>query len=284
MKVSIIVTTYNWESALKSALVSIARQTKLPHEVIVADDGSKESTRAMILEMAKDYPVTLKHSWQEDTGFRLARSRNLAIAAATGDYIIILDGDMVVDRHFVKDHMRAAKRGFYAQGSRILMRRTSTALKHHRAPHFFSKGIAKRRYTLRIPLLAKVISKVSEGTKMASVKACNQGWWRRDLLDLNGFDERFIGWGREDKDIVSRAYRMGLKRRDIRFAGLATHIFHPEAQREGTNPNDLWFADNSNRNVIACEYGIDRHIKHFEKTPLPDLRSQASGARYAEHA
>ena len=120
MKVSIVVTTYNWESALKSALLSIAQQTVLPYEVIVADDGSKESMRDMIQEMAKNYPVILKHSWQEDDGYRVARSRNLGIAAATGDYVIIMDGDMVLNKHFIEDHVSAAKAGFCVQGSRVL--------------------------------------------------------------------------------------------------------------------------------------------------------------------
>jgi len=275
MKVSIIVTTYNWESALKSALRSIAKQTVLPHEVIVADDGSKESMREMILEIAKDYPVSLKHSWQEDIGFRLARSRNLAIAASTGDYIIILDGDMVVNRHFVEDHLRAAKPGFYVQGSRILTQANFDAdklLLENKDPHFFSKGIARRRHTLRIPWLATMLLNVSEGQKTDGVKGCNQGWWRKDLIAVNGYDERFIGWGREDNDILLRAYRMGLKRRDIRFAGLATHIYHRELQPEGINPNDRWVDDNTQRHVIACENGLDQHLERIQKNPLTDLR------------
>lgn len=275
MKTSIIVTTYNWESALKSALLSIAQQTVLPYEVIVADDGSKDSMRTMILGVAKDYPVILKHSWQADIGFRLARSRNLAIAAATGDYIIILDGDMVVNQHFIEDHIHAAKPGFYVQGSRILTQPDFDAdqlLREHKDPHFFSKGIARRRHTLRIPWLANILLKVSEGQKIAGVKGCNQGWWRKDLIAVNGYDERFIGWGREDNDILLRAYRMGLKRRDIRFAGLATHIYHRELHPEGVNPNDRWLNDNTQRNVIACEHGLDQHIEHLAEKPLRDFR------------
>jgi len=275
MQVSLIVTTYNWESALKSVLRSIAQQTVLPYEVIVADDGSKASMRSMIMEMAKDFPVILKHSWQEDDGFRLARSRNLAIAAATGDYIIILDGDMVVNRHFVEDHIRAAKPGFYVQGSRILTQPEFDAeplLLEHRDPHFFSKGIARRRHTLRMPWLAKILLKISEGRKTDGVKGCNQGWWRKDLVAVNGYDERFVGWGREDNDILLRAFRAGLKRRDIRFAGLATHIYHRELQPDGINPNDRWLNDNTQRNVIACEAGLKQHLVHFQQNPLPDLR------------
>ncbi len=275
MKVSIVITTYNWESALKSALRSIAQQTVLPYEVIVADDGSKDTMRRMITEIAKDFPVILKHSWQEDNGFRLARSRNLAIAAATGDYIIILDGDMVVNKHFIEDHLRAAKAGFYVQGSRILTQPEFDAdklLLQHKDPHFFSKGIARRRHTLRMPLLANVFLKISEGQKTSGVKGCNQGWWRKDLIAVNGYDERFIGWGREDNDILLRAYRMGLKRRDIRFAGLATHIYHNERHPEGVNPNDRWLKDNAARHVIVCELGLDQHLDHIKESPLPDLR------------
>ena len=278
MKVCIVVTTYNWESALKSALRSIAQQTELPYEVIVADDGSKESMRTMIVEIAKDYPAILKHSWQEDIGFRLARSRNLAIAAATGDYVIILDGDMVVNKHFVEDHMLAAKAGFYVQGSRILTQPEFDAdklLLEHKDPHFFSKGIARRRHTLRMPWLSNIFLKVSEGQKTTGVKGCNQGWWKKDLIAINGYDERFIGWGREDNDILLRAYRMGLKRRDIRFAGLATHIYHKELQPQGINPNDRWLKDNAERHVIKCELGLDQHIDRFQKNPLPDLRFEA---------
>ncbi len=267
MKVSIIVTTYNWESALESVLESIALQTRLPDEVIVADDGSKIATKNLIQQIAKNYPVSLKHSWQEDDGFRLSRSRNLAIAMSQGDYIIIIDGDMVLDAHFVADHLRAAKTGFMVQGSRILTLPSFDAKKllhENKKLHFFSRGIDRRRHTLRMPKIANLLLKLSEGKKRDGVKGCNQGWWRTDLIALNGFDERFIGWGREDDDILARAFRLGLKRRDLRFSGLAAHIYHHERQPEGINPNDRWLNDNSERNVIACELGLDQHINRFQ--------------------
>ncbi len=263
MKVSIIVTTYNWESALESVLESIALQTRLPDEVIVADDGSTIATKNLIQKIVKNYPVPLKHSWQQDEGFRLSRSRNLAIAMSQCEYIIIIDGDMVLDTHFVADHLRAAKTGFMVQGSRILTLPNFDAKKllhENKKLNFFSRGIERRRHTLRMPKIAKLVLKLSEGKKRDGVKGCNQGWWRTDLIALNGFDERFIGWGREDDDILARAFRLGLKRRDLRFSGLAAHIYHHERQPEGENPNDRWLKDNSERNVIACELGLDQHL------------------------
>ena len=74
MRTSLIVSTYNWPQALACCLASIARQSRLPDEVIVADDGSREDTAECIRGVAGDFPVSLHHAWQEDRGFRLARS------------------------------------------------------------------------------------------------------------------------------------------------------------------------------------------------------------------
>ena len=79
-------------------------QSRLPDEVIVADDGSGEQTRATIARIAHGYPCRIAHVWQEDRGFRAARARNLGIAAACGDYIVMIDGDMVPHRDFIADH------------------------------------------------------------------------------------------------------------------------------------------------------------------------------------
>ena len=56
MKISLIVTTYNWPEALRLSLESVKRQTRMPDEVIVADDGSGEETRKLVEEMRRGFP------------------------------------------------------------------------------------------------------------------------------------------------------------------------------------------------------------------------------------
>ena len=121
VKVSLIITTYNWKEALEVALISAFSQTVLPDEIIVADDGSRSGTRKLVELMAKDSPRPVCHSWQEDKGFRLARSRNRAIARAKGEYIILVDGDVVLERHFIEDHLTFCRPGFFIQGTRVLL-------------------------------------------------------------------------------------------------------------------------------------------------------------------
>src|ERR1043165_272321 len=105
MRSCLIVTTYNWPEALHLTLASVARQTQRPDEVIVADDGSGPATRAVI-DRWRAAGLRLEHVWQEDQGFRLARSRNRAIAAAQAEDLFPVHRGTILPSPFVADHPR----------------------------------------------------------------------------------------------------------------------------------------------------------------------------------
>ena len=274
-RASVVITTYNWPEALDLALRALARQRRLPFEVVVADDGSREPTRELIARIARDYPVPLRHSWQEDLGFRVALARNRAIAATSGDYVLLLDGDMVAHPRFVADHLHAAQRGSFVQGQRVLtdeVGRDRLLSGETQALGFFDRGLTRRRHTLRIPALAALSLRGTRGQSTAAIKTCNQGWWRDDLVALNGFDERYEGWGREDKDLAVRAFHAGLDRRSLRFAGLATHLYHRERHDDGDSPNDALLAEAKASGRVRALVGLEPHLAEFAERPLPDLR------------
>jgi glycosyltransferase involved in cell wall biosynthesis len=273
MRISVAVITYNWPEALERVLMALAVQSELPYEVIVTDDGSQPATRALLEHMALDYPVRLVHLWQPDDGARMSRARNRAIAAARGDYVILLDGDMVAERHFIADHRAFARRGCFVQGSRVLTDAglTRRLLEHIRVmPGFFSRGIERRRHTLRLPALARWYAR--PGTKRRGIKSCNMAFWRDDLLSLNGFNEAMTGWGREDTELAARAFHLGLLRRDLRLSALATHLYHHTRKHVADNPNDRIVDDTRARQLTRCELGVDRHLAEFPVAPA-DLRS-----------
>ncbi len=273
MRISIAVITYNWPEALERVLGALAAQTELPCEVIVTDDGSQPATRELLERVARDYPVRLVHLWQPDDGARMSQARNRAIAAAQGDYVILLDGDMVAERHFIADHRAFARRGCFAQGSRVLTDAdlTRRMLEQPRLmPGFFSRGIERRRHTLRLPELARWYAR--PGTKRRGIKSCNMAFWRDDLLSLNGFNEAMTGWGREDTELAARAFHAGLLRRDLRFSALATHLYHRTRKHLVDNPNDRIVDDTRARRLVRCERGVDRHLAEFAD-PAVDLRA-----------
>ncbi len=276
MRISVAVITYNWPEALELVLRALASQTELPYEVIVTDDGSRPATSELLRRLARDYPVRLVHLWQPDDGARMSRARNRAIAAAQGDYIILLDGDMVVERHFIADHRRFARRGCFTQGSRVLTDARSVQEMLGRGPafpDFFRRGIDRRRHTVRLPLLAHLFARPS--MRQRGIKSCNMGFWRDDLLRLNGFNEAMTGWGREDTELAVRAFHAGLLRRDLRLGALAVHLYHPTRKHLVDNPNDRILADTRQRNLVRCERGVEQYRDEFAVAPA-DLRAVAA--------
>ena len=284
MRISVAVITYNWPQALARVLHALARQTELPHEVIVTDDGSREDTRRALERIARDFPVRLVHLWQPDDGARMSRARNRAIAAAQGDYVVLLDGDMVAERHFLADHRAFARTGCFVQGSRVLADEALTRRMlagELDQPGFFERGIERRRNTLRLPPAARIHARPSR--KQRGIKSCNMAFWRDDLLRLNGFNEAMTGWGREDTELAIRAFHAGLLRSDVRFSALATHLYHPTRKCVVDNPNDRIVDDTRARGLVRCEMGVDAHLREFSVPPA-DLRSAAADAAAPIHA
>ena len=147
MRVSLIITTYNRPDALKLVLQSITSQSVLPNEIIIADDGSKNSTKKCIDEFKNFFSIPLIHSWQEDKGFIVAKSRNKAIAKSKFDYIILIDGDVILHDKFIEDHLKHAEMGFFVQGSRVILnkRATEELLSNNSNVSFFSRGLSNRK-------------------------------------------------------------------------------------------------------------------------------------------
>src|SRR5687767_6702487 len=118
---SLIVSTYNRPEALKRCLQSITGQSRLPDEIIIADDGSRSETKQLIDSFKNEIPVALIHIWQPDEGYQLAKIRNKAFSVASKEYLIQIDGDLILHKHFVSDHVRMSKQGVFVSGSRVHM-------------------------------------------------------------------------------------------------------------------------------------------------------------------
>ncbi len=103
MRLALIVTTYERPDALARVLETVRDQHRPPDELVVADDGSGPATRAVVERFARRAPCPVVHSWQPDQGWRLARSRNLALARSRSEYVIFVDGDMLLDLDYNED-------------------------------------------------------------------------------------------------------------------------------------------------------------------------------------
>ena len=159
---SLVTPTYNWPEALELLLLSIKNQSYLPNEVIIADDGSRDRTKELIEHFQKDFPVPLIHVWHQDNKNQKPAIMNKAIARAMCNYIIEIDGDIIMHKDFIKDHLSSAEKNVFLYGSRVNIQKS--ILDHifkHKTIQFnlFSKGIKKRARTIRIPFISNFYKK-----------------------------------------------------------------------------------------------------------------------------
>lgn len=231
---ALLVSTYNWPEALRLVLESVKRQTRLPDEVIVADDGSGEKTRALIAEFRKNFPCPLIHVWQEDKGFRKCMIWNKAIARISAEYVVQIDGDCILAPRFIEDHLLFARKGWFSCGSRTLLsesltRKILSSGTFSLSP--FTRGVRNKVNALRIPPLTRFFRERYRAEKPYISKGCNMGFWTRDLLDVNGYNETISGWGREDAELEVRLMKLGVRRQSLKFSGTQYHLHHPENDR-----------------------------------------------------
>ncbi|TKX32070.1 glycosyltransferase family 2 protein [Campylobacter estrildidarum] len=247
---ALIITTYNQKERLALVLDSVKHLSLTPDEVIIADDGSKNDTADLIKKYQKNFPCKLKHVWQEDLGFRAAKSRNNAIEASHCEYIILIDGDMILEKDFIKDHLKFSQKGLILQGSRTILNENESnkILKNQNFKLAFNKKGFKNQknnflanITYKFSKIDKKIFKKIELVKGS--KTCNMSFYKQDFEAIEGFNENFIGWGREDSEFVARfLFNNGIFRR-IKFNALAYHIYHQENNKNMLQSNHEIYLD-----------------------------------------
>jgi glycosyltransferase involved in cell wall biosynthesis len=261
MRVSLIITTYNRVDALSLVLHSVQNQTVLPKEVIIADDGSTKETQKMIRDFQVALHLNLTHSWQKDKGFRAAKSRNKAIAKSKDDYIILIDGDMALHPKFIEDHISHAESGYFVQGTRVLLTQSATQdalVKMKTNFSFLSSGIQNRKNAIHSNFLSRLFSK--KKNYLRGIKTCNMAFFKQDCININGFNNDFEGWGREDSEFVVRLLNSGIHRKNLRFNAIQFHLWHNENTRASLQQNDTLLQNAIDNNVKWCDSGVDRYL------------------------
>ena len=243
---SVVVTTYNRSDALLAVLGGLLRQTDQDFELIVADDGSSVEHQRAILESPIAQSLRTIHVWHPDVGFTASRIRNRGVAAASGKYLVLLDGDCVPEADFIARHRTLAQARCLVNGSRVLLSKGLTRdivvnkqeIVGRSAWYWirarFAGRASKLSGLLRLPDGAYRVRKTFS---WKGIRSCNMGVWRSDFEGVDGFDESFVGWGHEDADFVLRLHNRGVLRKNGFCATEVFHLWHEESNRDQESKN-----------------------------------------------
>lgn len=258
---TLIVSVYNRTEALELLLLSLINQTVMPNEIIIADDGSGEDIKKTIANFSTKLAIPIQHVWQEDTGNRKPTILNKAIAQSKCDYIIQIDGDIIMNKYFIEDHLTFKENGYYLFGSRVnTLKPILEDIYKNKTLHFnfFSKAIQRRGRTIRIPFLMKFTKKVNK--RSSKLRGCNLSFWKKDFININGYNENLIEAWREDSEMIERMHNIGIKGKRLKFAGIAYHLYHKSQSKKQIDINLAIEKETIEKKIKFTEKGINQYL------------------------
>ena len=252
----LIVSTYNNPYALMEIISSLESGSLQPQNLHIADDGSTEDNVQLIKSRLSTYRGKNLYHWHEDKGFRKSKILNQAIRSSDAEYIVFLDGDCLPHHKFIQDHQFLAREGCFVQGRRCFVSETDVpSLLEGRT------SLLRLQLTFKIKGLFKSFRTpfpvISKNQKMKGIIGCNWGIWRKDLIKVNGYDEAYEGWGREDSDLAKRLYNSGISRLTVRGRCLVYHLNHKENQRDRLALNDQLLEETALKKRAYCRQGLN---------------------------
>jgi len=267
VRATLILATYEMPRHLKLVFAALAQQSFRDFEILLCDDGSGAETKAIVDEFKSRGYFHLEHLWQENRGFRKCRILNEAIRRARGEILVFLDGDCVPHRHFMRDHWENREKGRFLAGRRVeLGREISERLTPESVargffdfprPSLLLSGLRgdtehlNRTLRFRHPWLRKLLKL----ERVDDMKGCNFSAFRVDMEAINGFDESYEGYGREDTDVELRLQNYGLRIKSLKGLALQYHVWH---ERRGFTPqNDQLLEDVRHARRIRAVRGLN---------------------------
>lgn len=268
-KISVIATTYNQSRDLALYLKSLTLQTKSDFELVIADDGSREDTRAVIESYKQDFfGRRLIHVWHEDIGYRKCKILNQAVRASSGNWLIFTDSDLILHPHFVEDHAAMAAGNSIFMGRRVdLSPRVSDWVRKNES-HLFSPifyyQVTKSALWENPPtrgakrifrILNRSLVQALGCENVPDLLGSNFSIDRELLYRVNGFDEsREHYWG-EDGDLFIRVRNSGAKVSGRKSYAVQYHLWHPLRSPQKNAESD-YHKMLENHQYTRCENGL----------------------------
>ena len=269
-KASLIIAFYNKIDFLKLVLAGCERQTMKDFEVIIADDGSRPEIVAEINQIKEASPLNIQHIWHEDDGWRKNEMLNKAVVASKSDYLVFVDGDCIPHSRFIEEHYLQREENTCLTGRRVnLSQKISNQLNPTNIKAGFLENNSfkliwdslfgdsnqvEKSFYVKASWLRNFLNR-----KERDISGCNFSLHKKDLMNINGFDERYRApaWG-EDIDIH---YRLKLKQvimKSVLNICINYHLYHKKLDRE--SPNEQIFNEVVKEQKAVTDYGIIQSV------------------------
>lgn len=246
LQASLIIAVYNQARNLELILETVKTQTCKDIEVIVADDGSSDGTDKIIESFKRACPNTpIEFVTQEDKGFRKTMILNKAIKKSRAEYLIFIDGDMLLEKQFIELHLKYKNSKDVLCGHRGVKLTESYTKKIVDGENLFSTNslnllFQKLKNNIENPMRGLIVHnaflrKLSIPYRN-NLSGCNFSLYREAIEKVNGFNEDILQHGFNDYELGHRLKLAGYKIINVSKLCNTYHLYHPtrKTKREET--------------------------------------------------
>lgn len=274
IKVSVIVPVYNRLEHLRALFICLLNQKVQPYELIITDDGSSEKILDYIGDLIENAKFKVKHVYQEDKGFRKTRALNNAVRESEGEYLIFCDQDLIFPDDYIEKILKNAKKNEYLMGrahntevdekNMILKRlnetRDYTLIKETVPQKYFEDML----YQYKLDKKRRILQRLYLNKRGIRLAGMSYGLFKTDYLKVNGYDEKYQGWGYEDDDFGNRLCASGVKSRELKTDLIQLHLYHPFDPSKKKSLNEEYYYKRKKEifknNDYFCKYGMKNSI------------------------
>lgn len=257
-KISLIIPIYKRKDFIEAVLESINYQTYRNFEVIVAEDDNTLGDFINNLRSKLNYKLI--HVQQEDKGFRKNKILNKGTKISKGELIVFIDQDCMLHPKFLEEYAKNFNNGDMFTGRRLCFGKKYTK-------NVLDKRI--RKFSLIKLLFTDCkIKEFPRGIYFPYLRfkrntrclGSNFGIKRDFLLKLNGLNEDYIGYGKEDADIEKRVLMAGGKIFSMKNKAIQYHLYHPKPQGnlERVEINSKILAETIKNKQYICKNGLKK--------------------------
>lgn len=245
MKTCVLITTYNRAEQLKKSLSRMEKLT-LPDEILVVDDGSSDSTEAVVREVEGRLPI--RYIYNHNPNWSICSfARNIGVKNTDSDLIITSEPEMLWVTDIVPIVKEEMKKYPNQLISASIIYKAQQGTKWN--PGLISDPVAALKdYTVEDYQIEPRSYHPEGFCKTKGLQATYIGAYMKDwIMDVGGWDEGFPGcWGFDDIDLATRLRVNGINQH-ICDRMEAVHLWHEAPPQEvwmkDAHENDVYFTN-----------------------------------------
>lgn len=196
MRFTVNIATYNQLDSLRLALDALECQTFKDFDISVTDDGSSDGTKEY---MEKNRP-NVRYYWYEKDGFQLAKSKNIGIKNAVGEYFLSMEADVIPHFKLLEAYNKYAEPNTIIYGLRHDIKKAPKKL------DFDKLDDSVIGLDFRLPDFRR-FEDVTNPWRLCS--GCNVLFPLEKLKEAGGWNEAFKFYGYDDYEVCARLYADG---------------------------------------------------------------------------